>query len=118
MEVNGGNTLVGVINVIAAPKLPIRVIKLCIFTRWCSGRGEFHQTTRILDLDEEHEVASAEAPFRLKNTENHATNVNVFGGIEFKEEGDYPVEIILDGDLKLRFVLKVVKMAAAHPQHG
>ncbi|MEM9445114.1 MAG: hypothetical protein AAGA18_07150 [Verrucomicrobiota bacterium] len=118
MEANGGNTLVGVINIIAAPKLPIRVIKLCVFTRWCSGRGEFLQKTRILDIDEEHEIASAEAPFRLKNTENHATNVNVFGGMEFRKEGDYPVEICLENDLKLRFTLKIVKMSAPQPHHG
>src|SRR6478672_9757903 len=36
-EFNGMQTLVGVINVIAAPSLPINYLRLCIWTRWCSG---------------------------------------------------------------------------------
>jgi hypothetical protein len=40
----------------------------------------------------------------------HATNVHVFGGIQFQRHGLYTVEIKLDGELKLRFQLPVVPM--------
>lgn len=106
LEVAGGNTLVGVINTIAAPQIPIRLIKLCIFTRWCSGNGQFEQTTRILDLDE-NILAHTETGFRLEGEETHATNVAVFGGVEFSQAGAYPIEIMLDGELVLRFPLQV-----------
>ena len=108
LEVAGGNTLVGVINTIAAPQIPIRLIKLCIFARWCSGDGHFEQTTRILDLDE-NILANTETEFRLDGEDTHATNVAVFGGVEFSQAGSYPIEIMLDGELVLRFPLQVKK---------
>lgn len=106
LEVAGGNTLVGVINTIAAPQIPIRLIKLCIFSRWCSGHGTFKQATRVLDL-EENILAHTETTFRLEREDSHATNVAVFGGVEFSEAGAYPIEIILDDELVLRFPLRV-----------
>ena len=39
LEVSGSNTLVGVINAIMAPAFPLRIMKLCVYTRWCSGQG-------------------------------------------------------------------------------
>ncbi|MGF1678566.1 MAG: hypothetical protein ACFCUX_05160 [Candidatus Methylacidiphilales bacterium] len=107
LEVSGSNTLVGVINTIAAPQLPIRLIKLCVFTRWCSGEGSFQQTTRMLDQNE-NTMAQTRTPFRLAGEENHATNVAVFGGLEFTEPGAYPVEILLDEELVLRFPLQII----------
>jgi hypothetical protein len=110
IEASGSNTLVGVLHAIATPVLPVRVMKLCVFTRWCSGLGDFSQTTRILSEDESVELGRTETPFKLRNSDNHATNVAVFGGLEFSESGDYPIEILLDGDLKMRFNLRVVQL--------
>ncbi|MDD5261456.1 MAG: hypothetical protein PHD76_06360 [Methylacidiphilales bacterium] len=110
LEVSGSNTLVGVLNAIVAPAYPLRIMKLCVYTRWCSGQGEFLQTTRILAQDDEQELSRTETRFTLRGQDLHATNVAVFGGLEFKEPGDYPIEILLDGDLVLRFNLRAVKM--------
>ncbi|MDZ4789074.1 MAG: hypothetical protein SH807_09040 [Blastochloris sp.] len=107
IEASGSNTLVGVLHAIATPMLPVRVMKLCVFTRWCSGLGDFNQTTRILSEDETTELGRTETPFHLNDTDNHATNVAVFGGLEFNNVGDYPIEILLDGNLHLRFNLRV-----------
>ena len=43
VEASGAHTIVGIVNFIGAPKLPIQIIKLCIWTRWSSGVGEFEQ---------------------------------------------------------------------------
>ncbi|HEV3210018.1 MAG TPA: hypothetical protein VGY91_07110 [Chthoniobacterales bacterium] len=51
-EVNGLQTLVGVINVLSTPALPLGLLKLCVWTRWCGGIGRFHQTSRILGSEE------------------------------------------------------------------
>lgn len=110
IEASGSNTLVGVLHAIVTPMLPVRIMKLCVFTRWCSGMGEFTQTTRILSEDESTELGRTETRFKLGNSDNHATNVAVFGGLEFKSSGDYPIEILLDGDLELRFNLRVVQI--------
>jgi len=110
LEVSGSNSLVGVLNAILAPSFPLRVIKLCVFTRWCSGQGGFRQTTRILSAEDESELSHTETKFALRDEDIHATNVAVFAGLEFKRPGDYPVEILLDDDLKLRFNLRVLQL--------
>ncbi|PYJ69332.1 MAG: hypothetical protein DME76_09290, partial [Verrucomicrobia bacterium] len=72
-EVNGMQTLVGVLSVIPAPSLPINYMRLCIWARWCSGAGKFRQRSRIIDVDEQHVVAQADVEFVLKEMESHAT---------------------------------------------
>jgi hypothetical protein len=112
LEASGANTLVGVMNIIPAPSLPIRIMKFCVYTRWVNGIGQYNQTTRILGPEEDNEMTRTETPFQLVNEDNHATNVAVFGGVEFTAAGDYPVEILLSGDLVLRFPLRVVRVKA------
>ncbi|MDR1190625.1 MAG: hypothetical protein LBK60_03035 [Verrucomicrobiales bacterium] len=109
IEASGANTLVGVVNVIAAPQYPLRVLKLCVYSRWTNGQGQFKQTTRLLN-DDEQEIGRVETQFVLHNQDLHATNVAVFGGLEFPQPGDYPVEILLDGDLKLRFTVRAIQV--------
>jgi len=115
LEASGANTLVGVINVIAAPAYPLRLIKLCVYTRWTNGNGSFIQGTRILN-EEEKEIGRTETPFALRDQDLHATNVAFFGGLEFQQPGDYSIEILLDNDLKQRFTLRAIKVEQP-PQH-
>jgi hypothetical protein len=42
-EFNGMQTLVGVVNVISAQSLPVNYLRLCIWSRWCSGSGRFRK---------------------------------------------------------------------------
>lgn len=109
-EVSGGQTLVGVINVIPAPVVPIGIFKLCLWSRWCGGQGEFTQESAIVAADEETVIARAEVRFHLPTLEAHATNVHLFGGLQFPEHGIYHVEIRVDGALRLRFPLPVVEV--------
>ena len=109
IEASGANTLVGVINVIAAPNYPLRVMKLCVYTRWTNGQGSFQQSTRILNEDET-EIGRVETPFTLRGQDLHATNVAIFGGLEFPTPGDYAAEIYLDGDLQRRFTVRAMQM--------
>ena len=108
VEASGAHTIVGIVNFIGAPQLPIQVIKLCIWTRWSSGVGQFEQVTRLIAPDEETVLASAATKFHLGNEESHTTNVNIFGGLQFQEQGAHHVEILLDGELKLHYPLRVV----------
>src|ERR1700722_11461611 len=108
VEAGGAHTIVGIVNFIGAPTLPIQIIKLCVWTRWSSGVGQFDQMTRLVGPDEETVIAEARTQFQLGNEESHTTNVNIFGGIQFTEAGAHHVEIYLDGELKLRFPLRVI----------
>jgi hypothetical protein len=108
VEAGGAHTIVGIINFIGAPSLPIQIIKLCVWTRWSSGVGDFEQITRLVAPDEETVLASATTKFRLGNEESHTTNVNIFGGLQFSQPGAHHFEILLDGEMKLRFPMRVI----------
>ena len=110
VEASGAHTIVGIVNFIGAPALPIQVIKLCIWTRWSSGVGEFTQVTRLVAPDEVTVLAAAQTQFHLQHENSHTTNVNIFGGLQLKETGDHHIEIILDDEMKLRYPLRVVQM--------
>ena len=115
-EINGMQTLVGVINVIPAPTLPINCMRLCIWSRWCSGSGKFRQKSRIIGVDEQQVLAQAEVEFELKEMEGQATNAHFFGGVQFQQFGMHHVEIFLENELRLRFPLPVVRVGLAQPQ--
>lgn len=115
-EISGQQTLVGIIGAIPAPALPIGFFKLCLWTRWCGGTGRFTQQAMILGSDDDQPIAQSEVGFTLPELNSHATNVNVFGGVQFQKYGIYHVEIHLDGELKMRFPLPVVAVQA--PGHN
>jgi len=109
-EISGQQTLIGVIGVIPAPVLPVGFFKLCLWSRWCGGAGRFKQKSLILGSDDDRVLAQSEVDFTLPELESHATNVHVFGGVQFQKYGIYHVEIRLDGELTIRFPLPVVRV--------
>lgn len=109
-ELSGQQTLVGVIGAIPSPSLPIGFFKLCLWTRWCGGSGDFMQKCLIYDPEEDQAIAEAEIPFSLSDLGAHATNVHFFGGVQFQKYGTYHVEIQLDDEIRLRIPLPVVKV--------
>ena len=113
-EVSGAQTLVGVIGAIPTPQLPVGFFKLCLWTRWCGGIGKFHQDSRLLD-PEDDTVAEAGIDFQLEEIEGSATNVHFFGGVQIKKFGVHHVEIRLDGDMRMRFPVPVVRVNQPPP---
>ncbi len=106
-EITGMQTLVGVINAVPAPQIPIGFLKLCLWTRWCNGVGEFKQTAKLLAPDEKV-IGESSVTFRLKEMDSMATNVNLFTNIQFKTLGTYHIEVYLDDQLIIRYPLPVV----------
>jgi hypothetical protein len=115
-ERNGKFMLIGLFDAIVIPQLPVRYPRLFMVTRWCSGEGEFMQHSRILKPDQSDSLVEGQnIPVRLPNPEATATNVEIFLNVEFREAGTHWVEILLDGDLKIRYPLRV---SIATPQPG
>lgn len=107
-ERNGKFILIGLFDAIVVQSLPARYPRLFLVTRWCSGQGEFLQRSRILRPDESTVLIEGQKiPVRLPSPEATATNVEVFMNVEFQREGTHWVEILLDGDLKIRYPLRV-----------
>src|SRR5438034_10967886 len=101
-EVNGMQTLVGVLSVIPAAALPINYFRLCIWTRWCSGSGTFRQKSRLVGVDEQQVVAQAEVAVVLRELQRHATTAQYAGAGQAQQYGMHHAEIYLGRRSQLR----------------
>jgi hypothetical protein len=107
-ERNGKFMLIGLFDAIHAERLPVAFAKMCIVTRWCSGEGTFTQRSRIMHPDQKTVLAeSKDVQVQLPSPEAAATSIELFININFPTEGTYWVEVLLDGDLKIRYPLRV-----------
>lgn len=106
-EVNGKFILIGLFDSLAVSCYPVKLPKFCIVNRWCSGQGKFYQKTRIIKPDGINIlVEGKDVPLELSDPEVTATSVEFFLNVKFETEGTYWIEILLNGDLKLRYPLK------------
>ena len=107
-EANGNFFLVGVINHIRVPQVPVVAFKLSIFNRWTAGVGQFVEASRFIAPDQTTVLRKGEVKFALPDAALHATNVMVFGQVEFKTAGTYFVEVLVDDVMKLRYPVAVI----------
>ena len=107
-ERNGKFMLIGLFDAIGAPRFPMRHGRLFVVTRWCSGEGRFEQSTRIVRPDQVTPIATSRpVALNLSTPEAVATHVDLFVNLAFPEPGVYWVEILLNGDLRIRYPLRV-----------
>lgn len=106
-EVNGNFFLVGVLNHIRVPQLPVTALKICVFNRWTAGFGTFLESVRLIAPDQTTVLRKSELKFALQDASMHATNVTVLGQVKFEVPGCYYVEITVDGVMKLRYPIVV-----------
>ena len=107
-EVNGNFFLVGVINSIRVPQLPVMAFKLSLFNRWTAGVGQFVETSRFIAPDQTTVLRKGEVKFILRDPVMQATNVTLYSQVEFKTAGTYYVEVLVDDVMKLRYPVPVV----------
>ena len=107
-ESNGNFFIVGVINLIRVPQLPVVAARICVFNRWTAGIGQFTESVRVIAPDQTTVLRKAEMKFELRDAAMHATNVMVFGQLEFKTAGTYFIEVLVDDVMKIRYPVPVV----------
>ena len=107
-EVTGNFFLIGVINFLRVPQLPVVALKLSLFNRWTAGVGQFTETVRFMAPDQTTVLRKGEVKFVLQDVALHATNVTVFGQVEFKLAGTYYIEVLVDDVMKLRYPVPVI----------
>ena len=107
-EATGNFILVGVLNFVRVPQLPVTAFKICVFNRWTAGVGQFIENVRLIAPDQTSVMRKGEVKFALQDANNSATNVTVFGQVEFTAAGVYFVEVLVDDVMKLRYPLPVV----------
>jgi hypothetical protein len=107
-EASGNFILVGVLGLIRVPQLPVTALKLCVFNRWTAGVGQFTEEVRLVAPDQTTVMRKSQVKFVLQEVAQHATNVTMFTGVEFKQPGVYYLEALVDDVMKLRYPLPVV----------
>ena len=66
-EANGNFFLIGVINFIRVPQLPVVAFKLSLFNRWTAGVGQFVETSRFIAPDQTTVLRKGEVKFTLQD---------------------------------------------------
>ena len=107
-EVTGNFFLIGVINFIRVPQLPVVAFRLSLFNRWTAGVGQFTESVRLIAPDQTTLLRKGEVKFALQDAAMNATNVTVFAQVEFKAPGTYYVEVLVDDVMKLRYPVPVI----------
>ena len=117
-ERNGKFILIGLFDGLAVQQLPTRFPKICVVNRWCCGQGEFAQRTRLIGPDETKVIMEGkDVPVKLAGAEHTATSIEVFMNVGFEEGGTYWVEVLLNGQLRLRYPL-MLKLVPHPPPAG
>lgn len=109
-EVTGNLFLIGVIQLLRLPQVPVTASRLCIFNRWTAGIGQFTESVRVIAPDQTTVVSKGESKFELRDPAMSATTVMFFTNVKFEVAGTYFVEINVDDVMKMRFPLPVVVM--------
>lgn len=107
-EATGNFILIGIMAFLRVPKLPITAAKLCVFTRWTSGVGQFEEATRLIAPDGTTVIRESKVKFDLQDPSQNSSNLSVFAQVEFKEPGIYYVEVCVDDVMKMRFPVPVM----------
>ena len=107
-EVNGNLFLIGVVQVVRVPQLPIVAGRICVFNRWAAGIGQFNETVRLISADQTTVLSKSELKFELRDPAMSATNVTFFAQVKFETAGTYYVEVLVDDVMKLRYPVPVI----------
>lgn len=117
-EANGNLILIGVIDFVRVPQLPITAGKLTVFNRWTSGVGQFVEKVRLVGPDQSTVIRKSEVKFQMPNPGINATTVTVFGNVEFVAPGAHYIEVLVDDVMKVRYPIQLVVVPPPNQQGG
>ena len=106
-EENGKFILLGLFETIGAREFPAVHPILFVVNGWIGGVGTFRQYSRILDPQGQEIARDQETSFQLANLKARHSVIARFNNLELPAAGEYAIEILLDGDLKVRYPLVV-----------
>jgi hypothetical protein len=117
-EINGNFILIGVIDMVRVPQVPVTAFKLSIFNRWTAGIGQFTEGVRLIGPDQSTVIRKSEIKFAMKDPSFNATTVTLFANVEFASGGVYYMEVLVDDVMKVRFPINVIVVPPPQQQGG
>jgi len=109
-EHNGKFILIGLFETIGTKKFPAVHPVLYVMNCWISGLGMFRQRSRIIAKDGKVLAEDKESSFILKDLKSKHRIIARFNNLKFDTPGEYSVEVLLDGELKVRYPLLIKKI--------
>lgn len=106
-EDNGKFILLGLFETIGAREFPAIHPSLFIVNGWIAGVGSFRQYSRILDPSGQELARDQETAFELNSLKSRHSIIARFSALGLPQAGEYAVEVLLNGDLKVRYPLVV-----------
>lgn len=106
-EDNGKFILIGLFETIGAKKFPAIHPTLYIMNCWIAGLGSFKQRSRIISKDGAILAEDKETAFQLKDLKAKHRIIARFNNLKFDLPGEYSVEVLLNGELKVRYPLLI-----------
>ncbi len=106
-EDNGKFILLGLFETVGAREFPAVHPVLFVVNGWIGGVGSFRQYSRILDPAGAELARDQETAFELSTLKSRHSVIARFNNLELPRPGEYAVEILLNGDLKLRYPLVI-----------
>jgi hypothetical protein len=110
-EVTGNLILIGVLQLVRVPQLPVTAFKICVVNRWTAGVGQFTESYRLLAPDQTTVLRKGDTKFALQDANQAQTNVTFLPQVQFETPGVYFVEVLVDDVMKLRYPLPVLIVA-------
>jgi hypothetical protein len=114
-EDNGKFILIGLFETIGAKKFPAIHPTLFVMNCWTSGVGNFKQRSRIISKNGSVLAEDKETIFTLPDLKAKHRIIARFNGLKFDTSGEYAVEVLLNGDLKVRYPLLVKEVEGDKP---
>ncbi len=114
-EDNGKFILIGLFETIGAKKFPAIHPTLFIINCWTSGIGNLRQRSRIISKNGDILAEDKETTFSLQDLKAKHRVIARFNGLKFDSAGEYAVEVLLNGDLKVRYPLLVKEVEGEKP---
>jgi hypothetical protein len=105
-ENNGKFILIGLFEAINAKKFPATHHTLFVVNKWCKGQGTFVQKIRIVNPKDKAIIFQTDdQAFELGDIDRHHVLVSRFNSLVFPEPGKYWLEVLLDGELVINYLM-------------
>ena len=114
-EHNGKFILIGLFETIGTKKFPAVHSTLYIMNCWIGGLGLFRQRSRIISKEGKVLAEDKETTFTLKNLKSKHRVIARFNNLKFETPGEYSIEVLLNGELKIRYPLLIKKILQENP---
>lgn len=94
-----------------AKEFPLQMDYFYLANGWCSGRGRYSHSVKLINPDGSTMCNTGEQMIELTDPTVPFMVVNKFESMEFNTPGIYKIQVFLDGELRLEYPLTIRQLA-------